>query len=88
MYKSKLLNEFYKSLFSTDFNDYSTATQNMKTDCISEVDNFDDWLNILIETFAEEADVDKQELAGEVHKCSEFLSDLKTEYEDLLELED
>ena len=34
MYNTKLLNKFYEALFSTDFNDFETETQNMKTDCL------------------------------------------------------
>ena len=62
MYNTKLLNKFYEALFSTDFNDFETATQNMKTDCLETCTDFDSWLNKLVETFAEEYDVDKEQV--------------------------
>jgi hypothetical protein len=88
MYKTKLLNKFYEALFSTDFNDFETETQNMKTDCLDTCTDFDSWLNKLVETFAEEYDVDKDQVLKEVKSDSNFLEDLHFEYDDLVDMLD
>ena len=97
MYKSNLINRFNRALFSTEYNNYDSATQNAKTDRLFEFDNFDDWFDMLITRFVEEVEedrkysdiidpVDEEELRTEILNCPEFVVDMKSEYEDLLDL--
>jgi predicted nuclease with TOPRIM domain len=88
MYTTKLLNKFCEALFSTDFNDYSTETQNMKTDCLSEVKDYDSWVDKLVDTFVKEFEVDKEQLLTDLKKDPNFLDDLRDEYEELVNGED
>ena len=88
MYNTKLLNKFYEALFSTDFNDFETATQNMKTDCLETCTDFDSWLNKLVDTFVEEYDVDKNQLVQDMKNDSNFIEDLRFEYDDLVDMLD
>jgi hypothetical protein len=88
MYKTKLLNKFYEALFSTDFNDFETATQNMKTDCLETCTDFDSWINKLVDTFVEEYDVDKNQLVQDMKNDSNFMEDLRFEYDDLVDMLD
>ena len=74
--------------FLPDFNDFETETQNMKTDCLETCTDFDSWLNKLVETFAEEYDVDKDQVMKEVKSDSNFLEDLRFEYDDLVDMLD
>lgn len=86
MFKTKLIDEFYKALFCTDFNDYASATQNAKTDELFDSTDFEDWLDRLIRVFAEEAEVSAAAVRADVATDSEFLKSLRAEYEELLEL--
>ena len=88
MYNTKLLNKFYEALFSTDFNDFETATQNMKTDCLETCTDFDSWANKLVDTFVEEYDVDKNQLVQDMKNDSNFMEDLRFEYDDLVDMLD
>ena len=88
MYNTKLLNKFYEALFSTDFNDFETATQNMKTDCLETCTDFDSWTTKLVDTFVEEYDVDKNQLVQDMKNDSNFMEDLRFEYDDLVDMLD
>lgn len=88
MYNTKLLNKFYEALFSTDFNDFETATQNMKTDCLETYTDFDSWTTKLVDTFVEEYDVDKNQLVQDMKNDSNFMEDLRFEYDDLVDMLD
>lgn len=86
-YSSELINLFYTELFSTDFRDYDSATQNAKSDLIFEVSFFDEWLDGLIETFVKETNCDKSQLRADIKSCKEFVKDLRSEYEELKDLD-
>lgn len=87
-YDSTILNNFYLELFSSDFRDHDSATQNAKTDLLLETDNFSDWFNCLITTFVEDTklSITKIDIIAEVTKHPEFVSDMRVEYEELKEL--
>ena len=85
-YNSTLINNFYKELFSSDFTDNESVLQNTKTDVISEFDTFDEWFDYLVRTYVEDTDCDETKLRSDISNCSEFINDMKTEYEDLREL--
>ena len=86
IYPTDLLNQFYLELFSTDFRDYDSPTQNSKTDYLFEYDNFDDWFNNLISVFVRDTNCDRVQLCVDINNCSQFIEDMRTEYFDLLEL--
>ena len=87
VYESKILNQFYVELFSTDFRDYDSPTQNAKTDYIFEFDCFDKWFDYLIDSFVENnEDINKEDVLKELVTCPQFIEDMKQEYEDLQEL--
>lgn len=88
MYNTKLLNKFYEALFSTDFNDFETATQNMKTDCLETCTDFSSWTDKLVDTFVKEYDVDKNQLVQDMKNDSNFMEDLRFEYDDLVDMLD
>jgi hypothetical protein len=83
MYKQKILNDFDEELFSTDYNDYATATQNAKTDlfCDNHKIDFKEWLADLVKTFCED---NNEYTVAEVNKAIEqepkFLEDLQEEF--------
>ena len=89
MYKQKILNDFDEELFSTDYHDYETATQNAKTDILiqslCEI-TFEDWLDHLVNSFCRDND---EYTVDEVNKAIEqepkFLEDIRDEYEYLKE---
>lgn len=88
MYKQKILNDFDEELFSTNYHDYATATQNAKTDniCQNPKIEFKEWLDDLIDTFCRDND---EYTVDEVNKAieqePEFLDDIKDEFEYLKE---
>ncbi len=88
MYKNKVVNKFYEALFSTDFHDYETKTQNAKTDLLVQNSNisFEEWYNKLIEVFCDEFDEDFKTVKVAVIKDYDFIVDLKKEFEDLKDL--
>ncbi len=88
LYNSNILNEFYVELYSTDFRDYESATQNAKTDRLFETDNFNDWFIQLVKIFVEETElsITAVDVIAETTKHPEFITDLKNEYEELKEL--
>ena len=86
MFTTKLINEFYEALFSTDFNDYETATQNAKTDNLFDCKDFDEWFEMLIKTFAEESEIHADIIRSDALSDSEFIKCMKAEYEELKEL--
>lgn len=86
IYPTDLLNRFYLELFSTDFRDYDSPTQNSKTDYLFDYDNFDDWFEMLIESFVEETDCDETQLRIDLKNCPKFVEDMKFEYKELLEI--
>ena len=87
IYNSTILNEFYVELFSSDFRNFESTTQNAKTDCLFETDNFNDWFIKLIKTFVEETELNITvvDVIAETTKHPEFIIDLKNEYEELKE---
>ena len=86
MFKTKLINKFYEALFSTDFKDYASATQNAKTDYLFDCKNFDEWFDKLVNVFAAEEEVNIADVKAEALADAEFMKMLKVEYEELLEL--
>ena len=86
IYSTKLLNKFYCELFSTDFRNYDSPTQNAKTDYLFDYDNFDDWFNMLISVFVVDTECDENQLRIDLKNCPKFVEDMKTEYKELFEL--
>ena len=86
MFTTKLINKFYEALFSTDFNDYATATQNAKTDNLFDCKDFDEWFEMLIKTFATESEIHADIIRSDVLSDAEFIKSMKAEYEELKEL--
>lgn len=86
IYPTELLNNFYLELFSTDFRDYDSPTQNSKTDYLFDYDDFDEWFEMLVESFVNDTDCDEEQLRIEIQNCPKFVEDMKFEYEQLLEL--
>lgn len=86
MFKTKLIDKFYEALFCTDFNDYASATQNAKTDHLFDCKDFNEWLDMLITAFANEARLSRTVVRTEVFADSEFINSMKAEYEELKEL--
>ena len=84
-YPTDLLNKFYTELFSTDFRDCDSPTENAKTDYIFDYDNFEDWLDMLIKNFVETTNYDETQLRLDIKNCQEFVEDMKTEYNFLFE---
>ena len=88
MYKQKILNDFYEELFSTDFNDYATATQNAKTDniCQNPKIEFEVWLDDLVDTFCRDnPQYTPQQVVAAINKEPKFLDDIREEFEYLKE---
>ena len=91
MYKSGILNNFYRELFSTEYCDTASATQNMKTDSLLEYsfdssnDSFEKWLNGLVECYANDCDINKTALLRAIYACPEFRQDMREEFDQLLE---
>ena len=86
MFNTKLINKFYEALFSTDFKDYASATQNAKTDYLFDCKNFDEWFDKLVNVFADEEEVNVADVKVEAVADAEFMKMLKAEYEELIEL--
>lgn len=86
MFKTKLIDKFYEALFSTDFKDYASATQNAKTDYLFDYKTFDEWFDKLVQVFANEEEVDAAAVKAEALADVEFMKMLKAEYEELLDL--
>lgn len=85
-YNSLILNNFYLELFSSDFRDQDSVTQNAKTDLLLETDNFSDWFNCLITAFVDDTkSITQIDIIAELTKHPEFVSDLRAEYEELKE---
>jgi hypothetical protein len=88
IYPTELLNSFNLELFSTDYRDYDSVTQNAKTDYLFECDNFDDWFTHLIETFVEDTGSNETQLMFDIQNCPDFVKNMKSEYDELKELYD
>ena len=86
MFKTKLINKFYEALFSTDFKDYASATQNAKTDYLFDYKNFDEWFDKLVNVFAVEEEVNAATVKTEALADAEFMKMIKAEYDELLDL--
>lgn len=86
IYPTELLNNFYLELFSSEFRDYESTTENSKTDSLFDYDDFDEWFEMLIESFVDDTDCDEEQLRIEIQNCPKFVEDMKFEYEQLLEL--
>ena len=86
MFKTKLINKFYEALFSTDFKDYASATQNAKTDYLFDCKNFDEWFDKLVNVFAAEEDVNAAAVKAAAIADVEFMKMIKAEYDELLDL--
>lgn len=88
MYKQKILNDFDEELFSTNYHDYATATQNAKTDniCDNPKIEFEDWLNDLVKTFCRDnPQYTTQQVVDAMNKEPEFKEDIKSEFDYLKE---
>ena len=87
MYKQKILNEFYKELFSTDFNDYASPTKNEKTDSLcDDIDiSFDDWLVKLAEVFCDNSGYKLIAVLDAINDEPQFKKYLKREFNRLRE---
>ena len=91
MYKSGILNNFYRELFSTEYAGTASATQNAKTDLIFELnldgsnESFDKWLNGLVDCYADDCDINKTALLRAIYICPEFRQDMREEFDQLLE---
>ena len=88
IYKSKILNEFYEELFSTDYRDYDSPTQNSKTDYLFDFETFEEWFDYLIKSFVENTKlkITTEDVESELIKNPIFIEHMKEEYEDLQEL--
>lgn len=86
IYPTELLNNFYLELFSSEFRDYESTTENSKTDYLFDYDDFDEWFEMLIESFVDDTDCDEEQLRTEIQNCPKFVEDVKFEYEQLLEI--
>lgn len=86
IYPTELLNNFYLELFSSEFRDYESMTENSKTDYLFDYDDFDEWFEMLVESFVDDTDCDEEQLRIEIQNCPKFVEDMKFEYEQLLEL--
>jgi hypothetical protein len=86
MFNTKLTDKFYEALFCSGFKDYTSATQNEKTDCLAECKNFDEWLDRLINVFADEEEVNAATVRTTALADKKFIETMKAEYEELLEL--
>ena len=86
-YDSNILNNFYLEMFSSDFRDHDSATENAKTDCLLETNNFNDWFKCLIATFVDSTkNITLIDVIAEINRHPEFVSDMRAEYEELKEL--
>ena len=86
IYPTEILNNFYLELFSSEFRDYESTTENSKTDYLFDYDDFDQWFEMLVESFVDDTDCDEEQLRIEIQNCPKFVEDMKFEYEQLLEL--
>ena len=78
MYKTGILNNFYRELFSTEYAGTASATQNAKTDIIFE-------LNGLVDCYATDCDINKTALLKAIYNCPEFKKDMKEEFDQVYE---
>ena len=87
MYQQKILNEFYEELFSTDFKDYASPTQNEKTDSLcNDIDiSFDDWLVNVADVFCDDNGYKLIEVLDAIKAEPQFKKDLKHEFKHLKE---
>lgn len=91
MYKSGILNNFYRELFSTEYSDTASVTQNAKTDIIFELnldgsdESFEKWLNGLVDCYADDCDINKTALLKAITSCPEFKKDMKEEFDQVYE---
>ena len=88
-YKSKVLNEFCTALFCTSYRDYACPTENAKTDEIFEHDSFEEWFDMLIDTFLEEDldfEVTKADIIYALSIEPNFIEDMKEEYDQLVDI--
>ena len=91
MYKTGIINNFYRELFSTEYAGTASATQNMKTDSLLEQDfdssdeSFEKWLNGLVDCYANDCDINKTALLKAIANCPEFKRDMREEFDQLLE---
>lgn len=86
IYPTDLLNRFHLELFSTDFRNYDSPTQNSKTDYLFDYDNFDDWFEKLISVFVDDTMCNETQLRADLKNYPEFIDGMRTEYDDLIEL--
>lgn len=87
LFKNKILNDFYVELFSTDFRDYSSKIQNMKTDILPRLRNspemFGEWLTELIHEYCKEYNLSSVKVTSLVFRNNEFYEMIKDEFESL-----
>ena len=89
MYESKLINDFERELFSTDYTDVDSVVQNMKTDSLIDFEfkcSFEEWFENLINEYCQECNIDKDILLKEISNCPDFVEDMKIEFEYLYEV--
>jgi len=86
IYPTELLNNFYLELFSTNFRDYDSPTQNAKTDYLFYCDDFDEWFEMLIESFVDHTDCDEEQLRQDISNCPKFVDNMRLEYKELLDI--
>ena len=79
MFNTKLIDKFYEALFCTDFKDYASAVQNAKTDYLSECKDFNEWLDKLINVFADEEGLNAADIRVEVFADKKFIDAMKAE---------
>ena len=86
MFNTKLIDKFYEALFSTDFKDYASATQNAKTDYLFDCKNLEEWFDKLVNVFADEEGIDATTVKVEALADKKFMDTLQSEYSELLDL--
>ena len=91
MYKTGIVNNFYRELFSTEYCDAASTTQNAKTDLIFELtldgsdESFEKWFECLVDCYADDCDINKTALLKAISNCPEFKKDMREEFDQLLE---
>lgn len=87
-YSTEIENNFYTELFSTDFRDYESSVQNLKTDllCDDSDMSFDNWFDYLINSFTDEFKLNFDTVKRSL--SNEFINDMKDEYDSLKEDEE
>ena len=87
LFKNKVLNDFYVELFSTDFRDFPSKIQNMKTDILLRLRNspvmFSEWLTELIHEYCKEYNLSSVKVTSLVFRNKEFYKMIQDEFNSL-----